>query len=297
MSKKSVKSIVANHLNLKNATVTRALPKWCKLHADDGHYSVLQDYDKDYGFECMRDLLTDRNAGDIKTNGYTDGYVLFGQDIRKCLKPGMYYEIPDDAEFGIKWDRRSEGFWFYTNCPYVEKLWNEERFVEEFYKDRDECIIADICEKAKGFAEDAKCVKEECEKLYDEVKDFIADYDGDLWDSDDEYAFHLKDGCTLSYNTAMTFFYHDGDEVVEISDEEGCKSYRDDFVEKYTDDLFEQWNEIEAECDLDDEINDAGELYCYSLLKTALTVAKERMAKWDGIDHTDDDDECVECAE
>lgn len=169
-------------------------------------------------------------------------------------------------------------------------------------------LINNILECAEACSKDAAELKEECKALYAEVKDFIAYEKLDL----DDYLYGvklmLKDEVELTFNTDTETFFHDKDTKVRIMETSllGIHhySYRDDFVEDYVDYIKDGINELCEQYDHDciefeDDLNGAGELLYYSLLKTALTVAKERMAKWDGIDHTvdDDEDECEECAE
>lgn len=170
-------------------------------------------------------------------------------------------------------------------------------------------IITNIRECAEACSKDAAELKKECKALYEEVKDFIAYKKLDL----DNYLYGvklaLKDGVELTFSTDTETFFNDKDTEVRIMETDllGIPdySYRDDFVEDYIDyikdgieTLCEQYDH---DCfEFEDELGGAGENLYYSLLKTALTVAKERMAKWDGIDHTienDDEDECEKCAE
>ena len=173
-------------------------------------------------------------------------------------------------------------------------------------------IINNIHKCAKACSKDAADLKKECKALYEEVKDFISDETLDL----DDYLYGvkltLKDEAELTFTTDTETAFHDRDTKVRIMETNVLTnflgihdySYRDDFVEDYIDyikDGIETLCERGHDClDYEDDLNDAGENLYYSLLKTALTVAKERMAKWDGIDHTiddDDEDECEECAE
>jgi hypothetical protein len=161
-------------------------------------------------------------------------------------------------------------------------------------------IINNIRECAEACSEDAAELKKECKALYEEVKDFI-DYEKlDL----DDYLYGvkltLKDEAELTFTTDTETAYHDKDTKVRIM-ETGILgihhySYRDDFVEDYVDYIKDGINELCEQYDHDciefeDELNAAGELLYYSLLKTALIVVKERMAKWEDEDDCEDDDE------
>lgn len=166
-------------------------------------------------------------------------------------------------------------------------------------------IIRNIRNCAKACSKDAAELKKECKAMYEEVKDFI-DYESlDL----DDYLYGveltLKDEAELTFNTDTQTAYNDKDTKVRIMVTSilGIHhySYRDDFVEDYVDYIKDGINELCEQYDHDwiefeDEINDAGALLYYSLLKTALTVAKERMAEWDE-DEDECEDECEECAE
>lgn len=300
----SVKSITANvhrpH-SFKNAIVTRALPKGVKLPVWDWTETLEEhEYDGAYGF--AKDLLDDRGAS-FETDhlGFgEDARYVSGQEILNCLKPGVYPYLPTYVEFGIHSSRRqnSDTWSFYTNCAYILKLWVNHCFEDIFYEDwHDEIIIKDMREKASYYAEKAKDVKKDCEALYEEVKDFISSVEGTLWENDcDDPTIYLKDNYDIRFVTDTENYYEDGDTEVTVRDEDGDDvEYRDDFVDKHTHAMIEQWNDLEGDYDCDafgDEVNDAGDLYFFSLIKTALTVAKERMAEWDGIDHTVDDDDC-----
>lgn len=163
-------------------------------------------------------------------------------------------------------------------------------------------IINNIRECAEACSKDAAELKKECKALYEEVKDFIDSEKLDL----DDYLYGvkltLKDESELTFNTDTETAYHDKDTKVRIMETSilGIHhySYREDFVDDCVDyikdGITELCEQYDHDCiEFEDELNDAGELLYYSLLKTALTVAKERMAKWDGIDHTVDDDEAV----
>lgn len=167
-------------------------------------------------------------------------------------------------------------------------------------------IINNIRNCADACSKDAAELKKECKALYEEVKDFIAYEKLDLDDFLYGVKITLKDESELTFNTDTETFFHDKDTEVRVLETSllGIPhyAYRDDFVENYVDYIDDGITELCEQYDHDglyyaDELNDAGELLYYSLLKTALTVAKERMAKWDGIDHTVDDDEDEECAE
>ena len=166
-------------------------------------------------------------------------------------------------------------------------------------------IIRNIRNCAKACSKDAAELKKECKALYGEVKDFI-DYESlDL----DDYLYGveltLKDEAELTFDIDAQTAYNDKDTKVRIIETNilGLHhySYRDDFVDDCVDYIKDGINELCEQYDHDwvefeDELNDAGELLYYSLLKTALTVAKERMAEWDE-DEDECEDECEECAE
>ena len=161
-------------------------------------------------------------------------------------------------------------------------------------------IINNIRDCAKECSKEASELKKECKALYEEVKDFI-DYESlDLDDYLRGVELTLKDGAELTFTTDTETFYYDKDTKVRIMVTSFLGiphySYRDDFVDDRVDyikdginDLCEQYDHDAYE--FDDELNDAGELLHYSLLKTALTVAKEHKSIWD------DEDEDEECAE
>ena len=161
-------------------------------------------------------------------------------------------------------------------------------------------IIRNIRDCAKECSKDAAELKKECKALYDEVKDFI---DGESLDLND-YLYGvkltLKDEAELTFCADAETAYCDKDTKVRIIETNilGLHhySYRDDFVDDCVDYIKDGINELCEQYDHDwiefeDELNDAGELLYYSLLKTALTVAKEHMAEWV------EDDEDEECAE
>ena len=161
-------------------------------------------------------------------------------------------------------------------------------------------IINNIRDCAKECSKEASELKKECKALYEEVKDFI-DYERlDL----DDYLYGveltLKDGAELTFTTDTETFYYNKDTKVRIMVTSllGIPhySYRDDFVDDRVDSIKDGINDLCEQYDHDadefyDELNDAGELLYYSLLKTALTVAKEHKSIWD------DEDEDEECAE
>ena len=166
-------------------------------------------------------------------------------------------------------------------------------------------IIRNIRNCAKACSKDAAELKKECKALYEEVKDFI-DYESlDLDDYLCGVKLALKDEVELTFDTDTQAAYNDKDTKVRIIETNllGLHhySYRDDFVDDCVDYIKDGINELYEQYDHDwiefeDELNDAGELLYYSLLKTALTVAKERMTEWD---EDEDEDECEdeECAE
>ena len=298
--------------SFKKAIVSRALPKWMKLPVWD-YTENLQEYNDDEAGAVIKGFLEELDATfeyDHDGFGY-DCLYLKGHDILKCLDKGAYYKIPEDAEFGVETSRRQgdDGYWFYTNCPYIKKLWEDECFSKEFYSDFHSAILINRMHNcAKACSEDAAVVIKECKELYEEVKDFIVDA-GDFDSFSDWYGVELtlKDGAELTFDTDIESFYERGDSDVCITetDEDGHvhQTHRDDFVDDCTGYITGLWDDVGKAYKEDDiffdwsspvyvdDVNDAGELYFYSLLKTALTVAKERMAKWDGIDHTVDDDE------
>ena len=158
-------------------------------------------------------------------------------------------------------------------------------------------IIRNIRNCAEACSKDSAKLKKECKALYDEVKDFI-DYESlDL----DDYLYGvkltLKDEAELTFTTDTETAYYDKDTKVRIMETSllGIHhySYRDDFVDDCVDYIKDGINELCEQYDHDayefyDELNDAGELLYYSLLKTALTVVKEHMAEWDD----EDEDDC-----
>ena len=159
-------------------------------------------------------------------------------------------------------------------------------------------IINNIRDCAKECSKEAAELKGECKALYEEVKDFI-DYESlDL----DDYLYGveltLKDGAELTFTTDTETAYYDKDTKVRIMVTSllGIPhySYRDDFVDDCVDYIKDGINVLCERYDHDayefyDELNDAGELLYYSLLKTALTVAKEHKSIWDD----EDEDESV----
>ena len=164
-------------------------------------------------------------------------------------------------------------------------------------------LINNIHKSAKACSKDAAELKKECKALYEEVKDFIAYKKLDLDDYLDGVKITLKDGAELTFTTDTETGFHDRDTKVRIVEPTLLTSvlgiydysYRDDFVEDYIDYIKER---VETLCErghdsiaYEDDLNDAGELLYYSLLKTALTVAKERMAKWDSVDEEDEDED------
>lgn len=163
-------------------------------------------------------------------------------------------------------------------------------------------LINNIRECAKDCSKDASELKKECKALYEEVKDFI-DYESlDLDDYLRGVELTLKDEAELTFTTDTETFFKDKDTKVRIMETSllGIPhySYRDDFVDDCVDCIKDGINELCEQYDhdayeFDDELNDAGELLYYSLLKTALTVVKEHKSRWDD----EDEDECEECAE
>lgn len=156
---------------------------------------------------------------------------------------------------------------------------------------KETAIINNLRENAANCSAAAAELKEECKALYEEVKDFIEDENLDL----DDYLYGveltLKDGAELTFNTDTETFFHNRDTEVRVW--ATSYTYRDDFVEDYVgyasdriDELCEKYGHDGA--GFVDELNDAGELLYYSLLKTALTVAKERMAEWTDEDEDED---------
>ena len=110
----------------------------------------------------------------------------------------------------------------------------------------------------------------------------------------------MKDGAELTFTTDTETCYYDKDTKVRIMVTSLLgiphNSYRDDFVDDCVDYIKDGINDLCEQYDHDaydfyDELNDAGELLYYSLLKTALTVAKEHKSIWD------DEDEDEDCAE
>ena len=155
-------------------------------------------------------------------------------------------------------------------------------------------IINNIRECAKDCSKDAAELKKECKALYEEVKDFIED---ELYNPIGGVNLTLKDESELTFNIDVETAYLDRDTKVRIMETSilGIPhyAYRDDFVEDYVDCINDDINELceryDHDCtEFEDELDDAGGLLYYSLLKTALTVAKERMAEWD------EDEECAE---
>lgn len=163
-------------------------------------------------------------------------------------------------------------------------------------------LINNIRECAKDCSKDASELKKECKALYEEVKDFI-DYESlDLDDYLCGVELTLKDEAELTFTTDTETAFKDKDTKVRIMETSllGIHhySYRDDFVDDCVDYIKDGINELCEQYDHDayefyDELNDAGELLYYSLLKTALTVVKEHKSRWDD----EDEDEAEECAE
>lgn len=157
-------------------------------------------------------------------------------------------------------------------------------------------LINNIRECAKDCSKDASELKKECKALYEEVKDFI-DYESlDLDDYLRGVELTLKDEAELTFTTDTETFFEDKDTKVCIMETSllGIPhySYRDDFVDDYVDYIKDGINELCEQYDHDayefeDELNDAGELLYYSLLKTALTVVKEHKSRWDDEDEAE----------
>ena len=163
---------------------------------------------------------------------------------------------------------------------------------------KEKAIIRNIRDCAKECSKDAAELKKECKALYDEVKDFI-DYESlDLDDYLCGVKLTLKDEAELTFttDTETGYCYKDTKVRIMVTSILGIHHYfyRDDFVDDCVDYIKDGINELCEQYDHDayefeDELNDAGELLYYSLLKTALTVAKEHKSRWD--EDEDEDDE------
>lgn len=189
-----------------------------------------------------------------------------------------------------------------------KKSVNVEESISELYEEGDDALEKSIVDTASWCREKAEMIEKECDALWDEIYDFVVEGGYDMNDgaNRDPFDLTLKDGKRIWFNTNTAHFFEDGDQIVFVMDSDvehperhryrGSDEYRDDFVEDHTRAMWDDIQSIHREHDFDafdDELNDAGDLYYITMVKTALTVAKEHMAKWDGIDHTVDDDEAV----